>query len=445
MTEGSPSKILWRFSLPLLLSVVFQQLYSIVDSVVAGRYVGVDALAAVGASYPVTMIFIAIATGCNIGCSIIISQYFGAKQYREMKTAVYTALLSVLCLSLLLTLAGTLLCNTVMQLLNTPANVFSDSALYLRIYIWGLAFLFLYNIATGIFTALGDSRTPLYFLIFSSVSNIILDLVFVIVFQMGVAGVAWATFLCQGVASVLALGTLFVRLRGIYSEKFAVFSWRMLGKISVVAVPSILQQSFISVGNLFIQWLVNSYGSNVMAAYSAAVKLNTFAITSFTTLANGLSSFTAQNIGAGRPERVKRGFLAGLSMIEITCIPFVVCFFFFSAPMIRLFLPASEDVAAVIQEGTRFLRIITPFYFIIASKLAADGVLRGSGAMGQFMAATFSDLILRVALAFVLAQTFSLGSVGVWWSWPIGWVLGAGLSVAFYLSGSWKKKSLVRR
>ena len=254
MTQGAPGKILWSFSLPLLFSVIFQQLYSIVDSVVAGKFVGVGALAAVGASYPITMIFIAIATGANIGSSVIISQYFGAKKYEDMKTAVYTSILSVVALSLILTVAGTVYCNPLMRMLDTPADVFGDGALYLRIYIWGLLFLFLYNICTGVFTALGDSRTPLYFLIGSSVSNIVFDLIFVISFRMGVAGVAWATFLCQGVASLLAILTLIRRLRKIKtSQAFPVYSFRMLGRISIVAVPSILQQSFISIGNLFVQ------------------------------------------------------------------------------------------------------------------------------------------------------------------------------------------------
>lgn len=291
----------------MLLSAVFQQLYNVADSVVAGRFVGEDALAAVGASFPITMIFMAVALGSNTGCSVIISQLFGAKETARMKTAVSTSVIAILALSALLTAGGFLFCEPLMRLLGTPENVFADSQLYLNVYIGGLTFLFLYNICTGVFTALGDSRTPLYFLIASSLANIVMDVVFVVCFHMGMGGVAWATFLCQGVASVLAAWTLFRRLRGVPApERHPLFSWRMLGRIARIAVPSILQQSFISVGNLFIQSLVNGFGSAVVAGYSAAVKLNTFALTGFTTLGNGLSSFTAQNIGAGRPERVKQ-------------------------------------------------------------------------------------------------------------------------------------------
>ena len=197
LTEGKPAKQLWLFSMPMLLSVVFQQMYNIVDSVVAGQCVGEDALAAVGSSYPITMIFMAIATGMNIGCSVIISQYFGAKKLREMKTAISTSLIAVLGISVILTIGGLAFCHPLLGLLNTPENIFADSRLYLQVYLYGLVFLFLYNICNGIFTALGDSKTPLYFLIASSLGNIALDLLFVIEFKMGVGGVAWATFLCR--------------------------------------------------------------------------------------------------------------------------------------------------------------------------------------------------------------------------------------------------------
>lgn len=215
MSQGRPAAILWRFTIPMLLSAVFQQLYNVADSVVAGRFVGEDALAAVGASFPITMIFMAVALGSNTGCSVIISQLFGAKETARMKTAVSTSVIAILALSALLTAGGFLFCEPLMRLLGTPENVFADSQLYLNVYIGGLTFLFLYNICTGVFTALGDSRTPLYFLIASSLANIVMDVVFVVCFHMGMAGVAWATFLCQGVASVLAAWTLFRRLRGV--------------------------------------------------------------------------------------------------------------------------------------------------------------------------------------------------------------------------------------
>lgn len=438
LTVGKPSKVLWQFSIPMFISVIFQQLYNIADSVVAGKFAGEDALAAVGASYPVTMIFMAVAVGSNIGCSVIISQFFGAKRYKEMKTAIYTTLITCIVLSFALTVLGLLFCTPMMRLIQTPDNIFDDGALYLKIYIGGFLFLFLYNVCTGIFNSLGDSKTPLYFLIGSSVGNIILDLIFVIVFQWGVAGVGWATFLAQGIACILAAVAVHRRIAGIKTEgDFQKFSLEMLKKISMVAIPSILQQSFISIGNMFIQGLVNSFGSAVIAGYSAAIKLNTFTITSFTTLANGLSSFTAQNIGAGEEERVKSGFRAGWLMAIIVALPFTLVFFMLGEVVIHLFMEQTGGEA--MNTGITFLKIVSPFYMVVATKLMADGVLRGAGAMRYFMVATFTDLILRVLISFVLARPF--GADGIWMSWPIGWTIAAALSLGFYIKGKWKVQS----
>ena len=430
LTEGTPEKVLWKFSIPMFISVIFQQLYNIADSVIAGKFAGEDALAAVGASYPITMIFMAIAVGSNIGCSVVISSLFGAKKYKEMKTAVSTTLLTAFLLSAVLTVLGLAGTRALMAMIQTPENIFDAGALYLGIYIGGFVFLFLYNVATGIFSALGDSKTPLYFLMASSIGNILLDYLFVAKYGWGVAGVAWATFIAQGIAGVLALLTMARRLSGLKTEgKAPLFSWQMLRRISLIAVPSIFQQSFISIGNIFIQGLVNSFGSSVIAGYSAAIKLNTFAITSFTTLGNGISNFTAQNMGAGKKERVREGFRAGIRMAMLTVVPFFAAFFLAGETMIRLFMKEGSTVA--LETGILFLRVISPFYFVVATKLMADGVLRGAGFMKQFMAATFVDLILRVILAFCLAGRF--GSLGIWMSWPIGWIVAAVLSIVFYI------------
>jgi putative MATE family efflux protein len=441
LTEGNPSKILWQFSLPMFVSVIFQQLYNIADSIIVGNfaYNGEDALAAVGASYPITMIFMAIAVGCNVGCSVVISQYFGAKKYRDMKTAVTTTMLSAFVISVVLTVFGLLFTRNMMVAISTPDNIFADAATYLRIYIAGFTFLFLYNVTTGIFTSLGDSKTPLYFLIASSLSNIAMDWLFVAKFHWDVAGVAWATFLCQGVACILALVTLMYRLKSVHCEgKPALFSLSMLKKVGVYAIPSVLQQSFISIGNIFVQRLVNSYGSSVIAGYSAAIKLNTFAITSFTTLGNGVSNFTAQNLGAGKWERIKDGYHAGVKIVLMIAVPFFVLYFFCGTAMVQLFM--SGESTDALQTGVTFLRVVSPFYFVICVKLATDGILRGSGAMGYFMIATFSDLILRVILAYILSVPYQ--SLGIWLSWPIGWVIAAILSVAFYKKGVWKKQMM---
>lgn len=428
LTEGNPQKLLFQFTIPMFISVIFQQMYNIADSVIAGKFAGEEALAAVGASYPITMIFMAIAVGSNIGCSVVISQLFGAKRYRDMKTAIHTILLSAAVLSVILTIAGLVGSAEMMRLIRTPENIFVSGRLYLNIYIGGFLFLYLYNVATGIFTSLGDSKTPLCFLIGSSLGNIFLDYWFVAGFHWGVAGVAWATFLAQGIACILALVTVLNRLKAIKTEeKPERFSFAMLKQVSRIAVPSILQQSFISVGNMFVQGVVNSFGSSVIAGYSGAIKLNGFAVTSFTTLGNGVSSFTAQNMGAGKMNRVREGLKGGFRISLLLTIPFVVAYVGFSQQMMSLFMQEESQLA--MSAGMDFLRITSPFFVLVALKLASDGVLRGTGSMKEFMVATFSDLILRVTLAFVLSSFFGVN--GIWMSWPVGWTVGMTLSLYY--------------
>lgn len=430
LTEGKAESVLWQFCLPLFGSIIFQQLYNIADSLVAGKFIGENALAAVGNSYEITLIFIAFAFGCNIGCSVIVSQLFGAKDYTRLKTAVTTACIFSAVLCGLLMLIGIFGCSPLLSLIHTPQEVFADSKLYLDIYVWGLPFVFFYNIATGIFSALGDSKTPFYFLAISSTANIAVDILFVKAFQMGVSGVAWATFLCQGVSCILAVLTVWQRMKKIETgKKAALFDFDILKKIAVIAVPSILQQSFISIGNILIQSVINSFGPSVMAGYSAAVKLNNMVITSFTTIGNGISNFSAQNLGAHKYVRIKEGFRAGLKMVWCLCIPFCLIYIFLGKYLLLLFM--EQDSVAALLTGRQFLWILSPFYFVVSAKLVADGILRGVSAMKQFMIGTFTDLILRVVLAFVLSG-WTGSALGIWCAWPIGWTIAMMLSIRFY-------------
>lgn len=442
LTIGKPSSVLWKFCLPLFGSIIFQQLYNIADSFVAGKFVGEDALAAVGNSYEITLIFIAFAFGCNIGCSVIVSQLFGAKKYKDMKTAVYTTLIASGVVCAVLMAVGLIFCTNLLQLINTPDNIIADSKLYLNIYIWGLPFIFYYNVSTGIFSALGDSRTPFIFLMASSLSNIGMDILFVTafssIFKRGVDGVAWATFICQGVSCILAVIFVLKRFKKIETDgRVPLFSWNILKKIAIIAIPSILQQSFISVGNIIIQGVINTFGSSVIAGYSAAVKLNNLVITSLTTLGNGISNFTAQNIGAQKLSRVREGYKAGIKLVWLLCIPIVLIYFFAGRYLVYIFI--DNPMGEAMSTGIMFLRIISPFYFVVSAKLVSDGILRGAQMMNRFMIATFTDLILRVILARVLSVP--LGTTGIWISWPIGWTIATILSFIFYNTGEWKKIS----
>ena len=438
LTVGNPGTVLWKFSLPLFGSVIFQQMYNIADSLIAGKFIGETALAAVGNAYEVTLLFIAVSFGCNIGCSVITAQQFGARQYGEMKTAVYTSLIGSGALCALLMAMGFLGLDWMLNLIQTPGDVFADCKDYLHIYILSLPFVFGYNVATGIFSALGDSQTPFWFLVGSSLANIGMDVLLVTVFSMGVPGVAWATLICQGISCILAICAVFRKLRRIHTETpVQVFSPKLLRRIAVVAIPSMLQQSFISVGNTVIQGIINPYGSGVMAGYSAAVKLNNLVTTSFTTIGNGMSNYTAQNIGAANPKRVKQGYWAGLKMVWLLSAPLSVLYLFCGEGLVGLFL--DSNAAEAVNTGVIFLRTVAPFYMIAATKFISDGVLRGTGKMGRFMFSTFAALLLRVVLASIFSELY--GSNGIWLAWPIGWGLGMVLSGIFVLSTIYKCKS----
>ena len=430
LTVGNPSKVLLGFCLPMFASVIFQQLYNLADSFVAGRFLGEDMLAAVGNGYEVTLIFLAFGFGINIGCSVVCSQLFGAKKLNDLKCAVYTTFISAAVLSVVLVILGEIFTKPLLMLINTPQNILWQSQLYLYIYIAGLPFVFFYNVSNGIFSSLGDSKTPFVFLACSSIANIGMDVLFVVLLpQWGTATVAVATFICQGISCILAVYFVFKRLKTIETQgRVKVFSFAMLRRISVIAIPSILQQSFISVGNIVIQGIINSFGTAVVAGYSASVKLNNLVITSMITVGNGISNYTAQNLGANKPERIKKGFKAGFLIVWLIAIPFALLYFFFGEGLSALFMKSPTEEA--LSTARTFLKIVSPFYAMVAAKLTADGVLRGLSKMGFFMAATFTDLILRVGLSFVLSRFFA--DTGIWLSWPIGWGVATIMSVSFY-------------
>jgi len=429
LSVGNPMKVLLNLSLPLFLSVIFQQIYSLADSVIAGQYAGESALAAIGASSPITMIFLAIAFGCNIGCAIVISRFFGQKNYSEMKSCISTTIISSFVLSVALAIFGLLLSTQIMEMINTPANIFANGRLYLNIYFYGLPFIFLYNVTTGVFTSLGDSKTPLYFLIASSLINIFLDYLFVAVWDFGIAGVAWATFIAQGIACILALIKLYNDIKKIKTDTYIKFSFDMLSRLAKMAVPSILQQSFVSVGNIFIQIIINGFGSAVIAGFSASMKLNMFALSAISTLGNGLSAYTSQNLGAGETKRISKGVNYAVILSLVITLPFATFNYFNRDALVHMFL--KTPTAEALKTSTDMMKIVVPFYFVIAIKITVDGALRGIGNMSAFMASTFSDLLIRVGLSFALCGF--LKEKGVFFAWPIGWTIGTVMAVYLWI------------
>ena len=435
LTKGKPFKVLLIYILPLFGSAVFQQLYTLADTIIAGKFAGPTALTAIGASNSIVNILMAVALGANAGCAVLVSRLFGAKNNRGVKTAVSTALIAFAVLSAVLLVAGVLSCEPLLAVLKTPQDALEESVTYLNIYYFGLPFLILYNLGTGIFSALGDSRTPFIFLVISSVSNIVLDIV--MVRPWGVAGVAWATFIAQGAACLLTLVFVFLRLKKLPAEgRPRTFVPSVLKTLLILALPVMLQNSFVSVGNLVIQIrineLANANGLGITDGFTAGVKLIVFCTTCFCTCANGLTNFVSQCYGAGKYQRIKQGFKAALIISTVMTAVFVVICVACARPLVQLFMSAEGDIDLAIDSGSKYVTIVAPFYLIVNVKVVADDVVRGTGGNLGFTVSTFTDLILRVALVFLL--TGPLGFAGVGWAWAIGWTLGMGVALAFYFN-----------
>ncbi len=446
LTEGKPLKLLFFFALPMVIGNLFQQLYNMVDSMVVGQFVGEDALAAVGSSFPVVFLAVAVAAGLSMGCTVVISQLFGAGQIREMKVTVSTALISLGGIGLVIMGIGELAAEPLLKLLGTDPDIMMDSLSYLRIYFGGAVFLFLYNSLNGIYNALGDSKTPLMFLMISALTNIVLDLLFVIRFQMGVAGVAWATLIAQGVCAFISFFVLVGRLRKMENEpesrhtKFAFFETTAARRIAKVGIPSMLQQSVVSLSMMMMQGLVNSYGKVFVAGYTAATKIDTLAMLPNMNFSNAMSSYTAQNIGAEKPERVKQGYKASMLMVLIFSIVITAAIYLFGPNLLGLFLKQGTEGSAM-SYGLRYMQTVSVFYVLMGFMFVGNGLLRGAGDMGAFMLSSMSNLVVRVATAYLLAHF--IGSSAIWWSIPAGWAVGAVFSFVRIRSGKWKLKKLV--
>ncbi len=430
LTVGKPSLVLWSFSVPMLLSMLFQQCYSLVDSIIAGKSIGAAALAAIGVSHPITVLFLAIASGSTLGASVVIGQLFGAGEYHGVQSAVFTATRAFLSAAIGITAVGIWVSPALLELLQTPGDILPLAVVYLRVYICGFPFLYLYNIATGTMNALGDSKTPLYLLLFSSALNILLDILFAVVFRWGLLGIAWATFLAQALVGSIAMLTAkrrVARLAPGQGERR--FDRGLCIQILRLGIPSMLQQIFVSLGQMSIQGVINSYGWVVVAGYTAAFRINTLVIMAFNTLSNAVSAYCAQNIGAGLKDRVRQGTKAAMGMILCMAAVAVPILFLWREAIISGFL--SKESAQSIGVGAGFLQIVSPFYFLVCFKIVADGVLRGIGAMGEFMVGTFADLLVRIVLSQVFYR-MGADSAVLWWIWPLAWIVGTSCSVFFY-------------
>lgn len=440
MITGAPGRSLFVFALPMIIGNLFQQFYNMVDSIIVGKYVGEEALAAVGASYALTTVFISVAIGGGMGASVLTSQYLGAKQYGKMKTSVGTALISFLILSVILGVAGVIGSRGIMIWLNTPENILEQAVLYLKIYFGGLPFLFMYNILSSVFNSLGRSRIPLYLLLFSSVLNVILDLGAVCILKMGVAGVAVATVAAQGISAVCSFTILMRTLKKYEDDGWQRFDGAQLGKMTRIALPSILQQSIVSVGMMMVQSVVNGFGSSVLAGYSAGMRVESICIVPMAAMGNAVSTFAAQNIGAKQKERARRGYFISYGIVAAFAVVICVVLEVFHKGIMGLFLEEGAGGLAF-STGRDYLTFIGFFFGLIGLKMITDGILRGAGDMVWFTVANLVNLTIRVAFSYLFAPV--IGVAAVWYAVPIGWTANYLISFARFLTGKWQKQTIV--
>ena len=434
ITEN-PLKALIVFAIPMIIGNLFQQAYTMADSAIVGRLVGEKALAAVGAAYSLTNIFICVAIGGGMGASVIVSQYFGHGNYGKLKKTVYTALVTFLVISVMLGVIGLAFSKNIMIAMNTPVEVLDMSVTYLQIYFLGLPFLFMYNVLSSMFNALGKSRIPLYFLIFSSVFNIVLDWVFVADFALDVAGVAWATLIAQGVSVLGSFTVLRKELKKLEGTSDGIFEAEELLPMAKIALPSILQQSTVSIGMMLVQSVVNSFGAESLAGFSAGMRIESICIVPMAAVGNAISSYTAQNIGAGQLKRVSKGYVQANKTVIFFGVVICVILELFPTQFITLFLGADGSQVAI-ATGYGYLVFMGFFFFMIGFKMAADGVLRGAGDMKLFTIANLVNLSIRVIMAMTLAPRF--GIAWVWYAVPIGWTANFVISYLEYRTGKWK-------
>jgi putative MATE family efflux protein len=439
LITDKPTKALFMFAVPMILTSILQQLFNIADSVIAGKMLGDVALTAIGVSSSVIFLYIAVSAGFSIGCGVVISQYFGGKQISHMKTAIYTAFISGIVLGAVLTVIGSVFIEQLLGIMNATGEVYQDAKDFFRVYQYSLVFMFIYNVCATVFISLGDSIMPLFFLSVSIVLNILINIFFVVRMGYGVQGIAWTTFCCQAVSVALSCTFLNRKLNNLCGNvKAKAFNYKTLKVMLRIALPSILQQAVVSLGMLMVQRLVNTFPINVTTGYYAAIKIDGMAVVPIVSISNAVSTFTAQNIGAKKFERLPKGYKAGLMLdfslgillfiLVITAAPVLVGFFI-------------KDNPEAVKIGATYLYTVGGFYIFMAVMNTTNGVIRGFGAMKYFVAITLINLFVRVILAYTL--TPSMGYKGIWWSMPISWVVACAVSLLIYKFGKWRDTRLV--
>lgn len=440
MTKGKISTSLISFAIPLFLGSVFQQLYNVVDSIIVGQFVGKEAMAAVGVSFPIMFLLIALVMGATMGSTVLISQYYGAKDWKNLKKTIDTTVLLLFWTVVAVTIAGVLFGGWILRAMHTPGDIFFMAHNYTRIMFLGMVALFGYNGLSAVLRGMGDSKTPLYLLILSTFVNIILDLVFVLVFHWGVEGVAVATVLAQGVSFVVGwiiLSRKSELFRFNLSEMH--FDREILLKSLAIGMPSGIQQVMVAIGSMVLVGLVNRFGTDAIAAFTAAGRIESFAMMPAMNISMAISTFVGQNIGAGREDRVKEGvrvaFLLGNSIAIVMSLLMV----FFAAPLVMVF---NRD-PGVVRIGQEYMWIVAPFYVAFMTMFVYNGALRGAGDTFIPMIVTILSLWgLRIPVSVFFSRFW--GTNGIWWGIPVAWLFGMLASWVYFTTGRWKRKVVAR-
>ena len=435
LITDTPLKALTVFAMPMILGSFFQQIYNMADSVIVGQFVGSSALAAVGACAALTNVFICVALGAGVGAGVLVSRYFGAREYGKMKTIMSTSLFSFLILSIVLGIFGFFFSRSMMMVLQTPGDILSDAVLYLQVYFAGFPFLFMYNILSNMFTSIGESKIPLGLLIFSSILNIFMDLWMVAGLGLGVFGAALATLIAQGISAVFSLFLFLSRMRR-YKSRFDWFDRQELYSMLQIAVPSVLQQSTVSIGMMIVQAVVNPFGTQALAGYSATMRVENVFSLIFVSIGNAVSPYVSQNLGARKIERIKKGYHAALVLDVCFAVLAFIVIETLHTQISSLFL-GKDGTALAYQVSEGYMKWLGYFFIFMGIKMATDGVLRGLGIMRPFLIANMVNLAIRLSVALICAPRF--GIVFVWLAVPAGWLANFLISYAA-LRRSWPKR-----
>ena len=419
LLTDKPFKALTVFAMPMILGGFFQQVYNMADSIIVGQFVGSAALAAVGASGALTTVFVCVAIGAGVGGGVLVSRYYGAKDYGRMKTIVSTSMISFLILSIVLGLLGFFFSHSMMRALQTPDDILDEAALYLKVYFLGFPFLFMYNIFSTLFNSVGESKIPLGLLIFSSILNIFMDIWMVRELGLGVFGASLATLISQGISAVFSFVIFVYRMRE-YKDSFSWFDKAELHSMLKIAVPSILQQSTVSIGMMIVQAAVNPFGTQALAGYSATMRVENVFSLIFVSIGNALSPYVSQNLGAGKTERIRKGYHASLVLDGCFALIAFLVIENFNEQIASLFL-GKDGTDLAYQVAGDYMKWLGYFFLFMGIKMATDGVLRGLGIMRPFLIANMVNLFIRLFVALVFAPRYGIRFV--WLAVPLGWLV----------------------